>query len=98
MVMIPATLGRADDEDGYVPNREWPPPPVKPRSREQRAITSASEYQRAHTAEMFRELTDRLNEATEEVYVWTPSLINRFVQALRADRQAQRLLADLVAR
>lgn len=77
MVMIPATLGRADDEDGYVPNREWPPP--------------------SETPARLRELTERMNAAASDEYVWPPSLINKFVLCLRSDPRARMILVKLMA-
>lgn len=76
MVMIPSTLGLADDEDGYVPNREWPPP--------------------SETPARLRELTERMNAAAYDEYVWPPILINKFVLCLKADRRAREILAELV--
>lgn len=83
MVMIPATLGLADDEGGYSPNREWPPP-SEPAARLR------------ELAERMNELTDRMDVAAKKEYVWPPSLINKFVQCLKADRRAREILAELV--
>lgn len=50
----------------------------------------------SETPARLRELTERLNAAASEAYVWTPSLINKFVQCLRADRRARAILSALV--
>lgn len=83
MVMIPASNDDLyEDGDIGVDGSWWPPP--------------------SETAAKLRELTERLNNLTERMntatkgeYVWPPSLINKFVQCLKADPRAREILAKL---
>lgn len=50
----------------------------------------------SEVAAQIRELTERLNAAADKAYVWPPSLINKFVLCLKANRRARELLKALV--
>lgn len=50
----------------------------------------------SETPARLRELTERMNAAASDEYVWTPSLINKFVLCLKADRRAREILARLL--